>query len=282
MILSSSSLPSPLPLQFVLGFVSYLYPQLSQGFRISLGPVHRFLGMATWTLGLCTMAVRLCVCVCLCVCWMQLVDECSCNLSPDLLLSSFLHNPSPSHQTGFQEKVAFIQMGKGLSGAALFGGVVRIPAVIVLLLAFLAVVVLYHQVRDSSYTHSLTHSHAYNTHTHIHTHSLSHTHICTQHSHTPLPLPPSLFASRWSLQVPTPAPELARPLPWSRARGKRASGCSAGGTQMHSSKPVLFLFLYFSSSFCTSLPTFPLSLSLRQYCAGAASKQRLAPSRYHK
>lgn len=50
-------------------------------------------------------------------------------------------------QTGLQEKVTFLQMGKGLSGDALFGAVVRLPAVLQLALALLAVLVLYHQVR---------------------------------------------------------------------------------------------------------------------------------------
>eukprot|EP00197_Chlamydomonas_leiostraca_P002725 CAMPEP_0202857748 /NCGR_PEP_ID=MMETSP1391-20130828/565_1 /ASSEMBLY_ACC=CAM_ASM_000867 /TAXON_ID=1034604 /ORGANISM="Chlamydomonas leiostraca, Strain SAG 11-49" /LENGTH=268 /DNA_ID=CAMNT_0049536589 /DNA_START=138 /DNA_END=944 /DNA_ORIENTATION=+ len=48
--------------------------------------------------------------------------------------------------TGLQEKVTFLQLGKALSGDALYGAVIRLPAVAVVLLVVLAVSVLYHQV----------------------------------------------------------------------------------------------------------------------------------------
>jgi len=49
--------------------------------------------------------------------------------------------------TGIQEKTTFLQAGKGLSGDALFGAVIRLPGVALLLLALLACLVLFHQVR---------------------------------------------------------------------------------------------------------------------------------------
>lgn len=43
--------------QFCIGFCSYLYPKASLSDRLALGPVHRFLGIATWVTGLATCAV---------------------------------------------------------------------------------------------------------------------------------------------------------------------------------------------------------------------------------
>ncbi|KAL6763634.1 eukaryotic cytochrome b561-domain-containing protein [Haematococcus lacustris] len=48
--------------------------------------------------------------------------------------------------TGLQEKTSFLQMGKGLKGDQLYSGIVRLPAVAMVLLALLGLVVLYHQV----------------------------------------------------------------------------------------------------------------------------------------
>lgn len=42
----------------ILGFASYVYPKTSLSHRVTLGPVHRFLGMSSWLIGLATMAVR--------------------------------------------------------------------------------------------------------------------------------------------------------------------------------------------------------------------------------
>ncbi|KAG1663800.1 hypothetical protein FOA52_004358 [Chlamydomonas sp. UWO 241] len=48
--------------------------------------------------------------------------------------------------TGLQEKATFTQTGKSLAGDALHSGVMRIPAIAVVLLALLGITVLYHQV----------------------------------------------------------------------------------------------------------------------------------------
>lgn len=44
-------------LQYVLGFAVYLFPGAPLSTRVALGPVHRFLGQATFASGLATMAV---------------------------------------------------------------------------------------------------------------------------------------------------------------------------------------------------------------------------------
>lgn len=43
--------------QFLLGLYSYLWPKASLEFRVSLGPYHRFLGLAVYSCGLAAMAV---------------------------------------------------------------------------------------------------------------------------------------------------------------------------------------------------------------------------------
>ncbi|KAF5837034.1 eukaryotic cytochrome b561-domain-containing protein [Dunaliella salina] len=47
--------------------------------------------------------------------------------------------------TGIQEKTTFLQTGKGLSGDALYGGIIVLPGVALLMLALLACLVLFHQ-----------------------------------------------------------------------------------------------------------------------------------------
>ena len=42
--------------QFALGFAAYLWPKFSLATRVALGPIHRFLGLSTWGLGLATAA----------------------------------------------------------------------------------------------------------------------------------------------------------------------------------------------------------------------------------
>lgn len=42
--------------QFLLGLAAYLWPKFSLSTRVALGPVHRFLGMSTWALGMATIA----------------------------------------------------------------------------------------------------------------------------------------------------------------------------------------------------------------------------------
>ncbi|PNW74130.1 hypothetical protein CHLRE_13g586600v5 [Chlamydomonas reinhardtii] len=93
-----------LALQFVLGAYAYLWPRLSLPQRMALGPLHRYLGAATWLAGLGAIA------------------------------------------TGLQEKITFMQMSKVVTGAALYGPAVRVPAAVLVLLVVLAALVLYFQV----------------------------------------------------------------------------------------------------------------------------------------
>lgn len=51
-----------------------------------------------------------------------------------------------SLQMGIQEKTTFVQMGKSLQGAGLFSDYLKIPASLVLLLAFTGIFVLYHHM----------------------------------------------------------------------------------------------------------------------------------------
>jgi cytochrome b-561 len=45
--------------QFALGCAAYLWPKFSLATRVALGPIHRFLGLATWCLGLAAAATGL-------------------------------------------------------------------------------------------------------------------------------------------------------------------------------------------------------------------------------
>lgn len=44
-------------MQYGVGFISYLYPQMSLADRMAFGPIHRFFGIATWCVGLATCSV---------------------------------------------------------------------------------------------------------------------------------------------------------------------------------------------------------------------------------
>ena len=44
--------------QFTLGFGAYLYPTVAKRHREALGPLHTYLGKATFVAGLANMAVR--------------------------------------------------------------------------------------------------------------------------------------------------------------------------------------------------------------------------------
>lgn len=61
------------------------------------------------------------------------------NLRPHISQAALL-------QTGIQEKTTFVQNGKSLSGGALFSDTLKIPASLLLLLAFTGILVLYHHM----------------------------------------------------------------------------------------------------------------------------------------
>ena len=47
----------PPSLQLLIGLGSYVYPKAPLSHRMALSPVHKFLGISTWVLGLMTMMV---------------------------------------------------------------------------------------------------------------------------------------------------------------------------------------------------------------------------------
>ena len=57
----------------------------------------------------------------------------------------------PIHQTGLQEKAAFVAATKALAGSALHSEVMQLPAALVLVLVLLAMTMLYHQVDGGRY-----------------------------------------------------------------------------------------------------------------------------------
>jgi hypothetical protein len=88
--------------QFALGVAAYLVPKFSLANRVALGPIHRFLGLSTWAMGLATAA------------------------------------------TGIQEKTTFLQTGLKLAGDQVYGPVMRLPALVLLMLALTALLVMFH------------------------------------------------------------------------------------------------------------------------------------------